>query len=655
MPRFLDALRRLNAERSHSVLKLLGEELGADFSSHDDDYHATWRPRDIEHSFVVLEKGDLGDYLVYTAPVFEFPQGSSGLEIVSLLNRRQYGLTFVTVPVDDKGLIYAFSFARLSEQSWTTFSFLTMSLRRQIGLVELISRQNWAQDYLGIETDQQPLLEGVDSAPISLLATPIFDPATPIFATGLWISEAEAREFHDYMKRSLPYQHSEEIYKYPSADPEISVSSEVRIEAQYVHGALSDMSPVRDYDSLVRIEHVRHPELGWGIQETQTFAFFTKDSPEQEDSRVVGEYQASLLANILNHISYQAVLSDTESNVPDLSAGSWVACNDQIHFGSFLPATVLKDLADESVGAFGYSLSLLLNPLNAIRRAETFMTYLRQRGLATSREPIPTHDYWAGCTDTTSHSPVIIRSLPEKADRSQYGADLSTPVAMTVASWGLFKGQPVVFSLELVQNPTTDAVSLVRRHRYPNDSGSFLVFGPSSQATKSDLADAVTGYLKSLQIPRIDWCQIQSADFDEAVRSGLRAYARKISSETDIEMIISEIYQAPSPWELLMSTQYPNIFNSEMSSEAGFEWVVTLPEVVDSAIARLTALFEHSRLSTAGASELELIASQTMSEYFLRMRMSQIDVSTTYEEFLRDFFEADSDTINQLLAFQQPR
>jgi hypothetical protein len=650
MPRFLDALHRPNTERSRAVLKLLGEEIGADFSSIDEGFHTTWTPREIEHSFLVLDKGELGTYLVYTAAVFEILDGTAGLEVVSLLNRHQYGLTFVSVPVGDGAIIYSYSFTRLSEEIWTNLTFLAMSLRRQIGLVELISRQEWARENLGIESEPCSLLDGYTSAPISLMASPIFDPMTPTFATGLWISEAEAREFHHHMKRGLPYSNIDETYKYPSADPEVFVLSEVRIEAHYAHGSLSDMIPVREYDALVRIEQIRHPELGWGIQETQTFAFFTNEEADPEDSSL-GEYEALRLANVLNHISYQAVLSEADNNIPDISIGSWVAHGDQIYFGSFLPATVLKDFADECVGAFGASLSFLLHPTNAIKRAETLMTHLREKGLQTRREPVSSHDYWAGCTDTTSRFPGIVQTMPED-DSSQYGADFSTPVATTVASWGLFKGQPVVFSLEIMQNPATSAISLIRRHRSPDDAGSRIVFGPSTYATKGDVDEAISQHLGNLKLPRIDWCHIQSADFEEAVRAGLRSYAHKISSETDVEMIISEIYQAKSPWDLLINIEFPNVFNSEMSVDAGFEWVVTLPTVVDSAVSRLTALFEHSNLRATGASELELIASQTTSEYFLRMRMAEIEVSATYEEFLRDFFEADDDTINQLLALR---
>lgn len=648
MPRFLDALHIPSAERSRIVLKLLGEEIGANFLSLDDDFHTTWKPRDIEHNFLVLDKGEFGSFLVYTAEVFKVFDGSAGLGIVSLLNRRQYGLTFVSVPMGESGIIYAYSYTRLSEEIWTNFAFLTMSLRRQIGLVELVSRQGWTREQLGIKSEPCPLFEADTSAPISLLATPIFDPMTPTFATGLWVSDAETQEFHHHMKSFLPYANQDDVYRYPSADSDVFVLSDVRIEAHYSHGALSSMIPVREYDALVRIEQIRHPELGWGIQETQTFAFFTNVKAGSQDSSV-GEFEASRLANVLNHISYQAVLSDTDNNIPELSSGSWVARNDQIYFGSFLPATVLKDLADESVGAFGYSLSLLLTPANAIKRAEILMNYLRDNELETKREPIPSHDYWAGCTDTMLHWPAIIQALPEE-DQSHYGADFSTPVTTTVASWGLFKGQPVVFSLEIVRNPATSAISLVRRHRYPDDAGSFVVFGPSAHISKSDLDEAISQYLGNLKLPRIDWCQIQSADFEEAVRTGLRSYAHNLSSETDVEMIFSEIFQAQSPWDLLMNIEYSNVFNSEMSIEAGFEWVVTLPTVVDSAVSRLTALFEHSSLKTAGASELNLVASQTVSEYFLRMRMAEIEVSTTYEEFLRDFFDANDDLIDQLLA-----
>ena len=80
----------------------------------------------------------------------------------------------------------------------------------------------------------------------------------------------------------------------------------------------------------------------------------------------------------------------------------------------------------------------------------------------------------------------------------------------------------------------------------------------------------------------------------------------------------------------------------------GFEWVVTLPKVVDASVSRLSMIFEHSKLRGAGASDLELISCQTTAEYFLRMRMGEIGPSTSYGEFLKEFFDADDELVNKL-------
>lgn len=654
MARFLDALRQLEDGEYRAVWSLLQDELGATLTLDAGERQASWCPREIEHSFLLHDRGDDGRYLLYTALVFEVDDGVSALEIVSLLNRRQLGLTFVSVPLGDAGVIYAYSFTQLSEDSWTNFALFVMLLKRQIGLVEVASRQGWIREHLGLDWNPQPLLDGYESAPLSLVLTPVLDPADPTFATGLWISEAEAQEFHKYMAEQLPSVESRESYSYPSSDVALDLSSDVRLEANYAHSSLTDLSVVRDYDALVKIKQLRHPELGWGVQETQTFAYFTSQEIVSENEGIIGEPEASRLANVLNHISYRNVLAESTTDLPKLAIGSWVAKRDQIFFGTFFPATVLKDLADESVGAFGFALSLALSPRIAIQRAETLIAHLREQQLQTQREPDPFSDNWLGCTDSISHWPVVARYRPDDEEETAYGVDPATPTVISIASWGFFKGTPVVFSLDLIQDPISSAISLIERRRYPTDTRSHLVFGPKTYVIKSELEAIVSAHFRSLQIPRIDWCQIQNPDFEECVRSGLMQFARELSLITNVDDIISEIYQAASPWDLWTGATFPNVFNPEESVESGFAWVVTLPNVVDSAIARLEMIFEHAKFYESGASQIELIGNQTTSEYFLRMRMAEIELFTPYEDFLRNFFDVGEETILALLKLRDP-
>jgi hypothetical protein len=649
MPRFLDSLQAPLINRPRAVLELLEKEIGADFFYPEGDLHAVWQPRDIEHTVTVIDRGDFGLYLLYTAKVFDISDGFAGLEIASLLNRRQYGLTFVSIPDGNDGLIYGYSYIKLDEGMWTNLAFFSKLLQRHIGIVELVSRQKSFRKRLGLVGQPQTFFDGGDSAPLSLLSARDFDPVSPVFATGLWISELEASEFHDSMKRLLPYPNSQEIYKFPSDEQEVCLASDVRIEAKYAHGSRSDMRPVRDYDALVRVESVRHPELGWGIQEIQTFAYFAQDSFNGVAGKAIGDLDACTLANKLNHITYQQVLSN-DLNVQAISNGSWVAHNDQIYYGRYSSATVLKDLADECIGAFGYALSLCFSPLDAVLRADFLVNYLRDHGLESKREPNPLLDHWIGCTQTAYSSPVISEEMQTGVNRSRYGADFSTPVEVAIASWGLFRKVPAVFTLELIHDPVTFETTLVCRKRYSDEIGSEIVYGPKNSVTKNELENAISGYFQNLYLPRIDWCQIQSGDYEESVRDGLRQYAHVLAAKSDVEMMISEIYQAPSPWELHLGTEYPAVFNSEQSVEMGFEWAVTLPEVVDRSISRLSMIFEHARLRKSGASDLELVSCQTTAEYFLRIRMGEIAPSASYGEFLKDYFDADDDFIFELLA-----
>jgi len=563
MARFLEALRQLEGGEYRAVWNLLQDELGASLTVDPSERQASWCPRDIEHSFLLHERSDHGRYLLYTALVFEVDNGVSALEIVSLLNRRQLGLTFVSVPFGDAGVIYAYSFTQLSEDSWTNFALFVMLLKRQIGLVEVASRQGWIREHLGLDWNPRPLLDGYESAPLSLILTPVLDPTNPTFATGLWISEAEAQEFHKYIAEQLPSFESRESYSYSSSDVALDVSSDVRLEANYAHGSLTDMSVVRDYNALIKIKQVRHPELGWGIQETQTFAYFTRQETLSANEGIIGEREALSLANVLNHISYRTVLAESTPDLPKLAIGSWVAKRDQIFYGTFLPATVLKDLADESVGAFGFALSLALSPQHAVRRAATLMAHLREQQLETQREPDPFADNWLGCTESISHWPVVARYLSDDEEETAYGADPATPTVISIASWGFFKGTPVVFSLDLIQDPISSAISLIERRRYPNDTRSHLVHGPTPSVTKRELEAIVSAHFRSLRIPRIDWCQIQNPDFEECVRSGLMQFARELSLITNVDDIISEVYQAASPWDLWTGAAFPNVFNPE--------------------------------------------------------------------------------------------
>jgi len=654
MARFLGAARQCKVGGFGAIWDLLEDELGATFTRDANEKEATWRPRDIDHGFLLLDHGDRGLFLAYTAVVFEIDNGVRGLEVVSLLNRRQLGLTFVSIPIGDAGVIYAYSFAQISEDCWTNFALFTMLLKRQIGLVEVVSRQKWLREALGLTSDPQPLLEAHETAPLSLVLTPVLDPTDTAFAAGLWIAEAEGEEFHKYMKDQLPFVEAAMSYAHPWSDPTLDVSSEVRLEASYAHGSYRGMSQVRDYNALVNIQQMRHPELGQGVQETQTFAFFTRQEQLREDKGITGDAEASRLANVLNHMSYRNLFAVTAPDLPALAIGSWVAKRDQIFFGAFLPATVLKDLADECVGAFGFALALALSPRNAVQRADAFMAYLREKQLETQREPDPFADHWSGCNETSSGWPVIADVSLADEDHSRYGSDPATPVVTSIAAWGFFQDTPVIISLDLIQDPIASGFSLVERRRYPVDTESRLVHRSTVAVSKDDLDGVIATYFGSLQIPRIDWCQIQDRDYDECVRFGLRQFAHALSSTTDVEQIISEIYQAPSPWDLWAGVPFQNVFDSEKSVEAGLEWAVTLPSVVDSAIARLEMIFEHTKLRESGASDIELVRSKTMSEYFLRMRMGEIELFTPYEDFLREFFEADEETIQALLALHNP-
>jgi len=308
------------------------------------------------------------------------------------------------------------------------------------------------------------------------------------------------------MKRLLPYPNSEEIYKFPSDEHEVCLASDVRIEAKYVHGSRSDMRPVRDYDALVRVESVRHPELGWGIQEIQTFAYFAQDSFNGAAGKAIGDLDACTLANKLNHITYQQVLS-SDLNVQAVSNGSWVAHNDQIYYGRYSSATILKDLADECISAFGYALSLCFSPLDAVLRADFFVNYLRDHRLESKREPNPSLDHWVGCTQTAYSSPVISEEIQTGVNRSRWGADFSTPAEVTIVSWGLFRVIPAVFTLELIHDPLTIETTLVCRKRYPDEIGSEIVYGPKNGITKNELENAISGYFQNLYLPEHAWAK----------------------------------------------------------------------------------------------------------------------------------------------------
>ena len=653
MPRFLDALRHFDTGDTSAIWTLLKNELEADLALHEDGIHATWKPHDIEHSFLLSDCGEGGRYLVYSAKMFETRSATLSLQLASLLNRRQYGIAFVSIPVDDQSVLYAYSYCRLDEDYWTAFVLHVMSLKRTMCLVELISRQSWARDLLGVGVGSPPPLEKGTDQPVSMLLTGLLDPLDPTFATGLWISDAEAREFHESMKRLLPYLPDEidRSYTFPSSNADMDISSDVRLESTYLHGSLSNLSPVRDYEIEVKIRQVRHPELGWGLQETQRFAFFTTGTPSSSIGGDIGDPDACVIANILNLRAHKQVLSNSSHKLGPVACGSWVAKHDQLYFGAFFPSTVLKDLADECVGAFGFALSLAVSPWTSVRRAESFMTYLRDEALETQREPDRACDHWSGCGETTLLWPAVIPATPTDENRSRYGADFSSPVSTSIASWGIFHGGPELYTLDLIEDPATRTFSLVRRHRSPDRSGSFRVFGPEVAPTHQHIVDAVSNYLTSMRLPRIDWCQIQDPIYDEAVRTGLRGYAHHHPSPSSVEQIFSDVVQAPTPWDLYLGDSFENVFDSGKSIEAGFEWAVTLPRVVDAAIARLENVFRHARLRESGATELELIHFQVWSEYWVHMRMGAIEVLSPIEDFLRNTFHADEDTIKAVLEF----
>lgn len=639
------------------VLEIALEEIGIGTEAHRSESFAGWSWASLRHELNVTRKDDDHHYLLYVCQVCETSDPTNAMLMVNELNKRLLGVCFVALPIENQWSVFAFSGCFLTPDKWPLLPVYLASLRRSIGIVEALSHNEELFEFFDVSlpapqsSDEHPILPNA----VEHIARDV-DPLTGEFAAGFWVSDWEAREFHEIMCEGLDAcdnrQTDRTLYKSPFLEIEGATTSDVKVESSYVFGiGIGDESPFRGYDVKVDIETVRHRELGWGIQQRMTTPFFTTD--EYVGNRR-GEAEGLALANTLNYGLFRGYQGDPEIMPPNLGIGGWVNVHDQLYFGQFVPATVLTDLIRSSNHCIELSLFFLHQPNDAILRTTGLLTLLSESDRRSAREPDPSRDYWGGCTDYWFPVPVV--SNPFVFEQKSSLHQWSSPVVIQLACWGFFaqvSGSPVS-SLEVVWNEDNEEYELVYRVRHPHKPKQINLESLGKAIETDKIGRLAVDFLRGLGWPKIDWFLIQSCDFDEPLRRALREFASRISESTDVGKLISDMHQARTPWNLLANDRnLPNVFEYDNSIEAGFEWIVTRPDVIERAIARLRQLSLYSSaLSDSGSPDYPLYI-QTIWEFLIARRERAISVDVSYGQFLRDTYEVDDATVEKLMAYDE--
>ena len=649
MNEYINALA--SKELSAAVFDLLSKELHTEWNAPVEDCHVSFCVGQLEHQLSIRSNNHGDSFLTYVCSLYQGISSESALIIASDLNRRLVGVVFVAVPLGDTWSLLAYSSVLLKHgYAHVLFCYVSI-LKRVIGIVEHIADQNWIREVVGLSRLSDNSATNRLQIPRANDYSATLDPLNPIFATGLWVSNLEASEFHRNMKMILEERNAGFRYVSKIEDSDVAVLNDLKLEMKYILDPQRSLTVVRDYDISVEIKNVRHSELGFGLQEVQQYAYFASDA-EPEDG--FGSGLAHGLANTLNFLTFKDLDNPVFEWPPFLLIGSWNAVNEQVFHGQFIPDVVLEELSQHCVGVFGEALTDLVHPSNALSHANRFINYLEKSHLESKREPNPFRDAWSGCNETLlGKGSLLFSSNEETQNDGDLFRDACAPVFIQLATWGFFGGTEVpVSSLEVIKHPEKHLYWLVYRVRHPIDPRVIVLSGPTTNTEDLGIAPNVEDWFQKLGWPRIDWLIVQAPIANEPVRNGLRHFANALSKKVDVALIVSEIHISHSPWEYLFGATSENVFNEDKSVEAGFEWVVTRPDVVDRSISRIIAMFEHSRATKSGASEIDRIYLQTYFEFVIAIRNGEINRNKSYRDFLDERFESDSATVDQLVSIE---
>jgi len=650
MNRYFKALA--SDDVSGEVFELLSLELNAEWDSPVNDGHVAWCAGRLEHQLTITSHNDGDNYLIYICSLYSGISSESALLIASDLNRRLVGVVFVAVPIGGEWSLLAYSSVLLKRGYEYVFFCYVLILKRVIGIVEHIVDQNWLREVVGLPGENFVNSANRSDIQIGSDYSAFDDPLEPVFATGLWVSDLEANEFHRNMNTILNNSNAGFGYVSKIEDSEVSVLNDLKLESKYISDPQRSLKVFRDYDISVEIKNVRHSELGWGLQEIQQYAYFASDK-ESEDG--FGTGLAHGLANTLNFLTFKDLSSRLLESPPFLLTGAWIAVNEQIFHGQFISDVVLEELSQHCVGIFGETLADLVHPLNALSHINRFINHLEEADLVSQREPNPFADCWSGCNETLFGKGSLLLNTDEE---TQSDNDLLLrfcfPVFIQLATWGFFGGTEVpVSSLEVIKHPKKSLFWLIYRVRHPHNPRVIILSGPMTDLGDLDIATNVEVFLQKLRWPKIDWLIVQDPIADEPVRKGLRHFANSLSQESNVEFIFSEIHNSRTPWEYLFNAPVENVFNENESVEAGFEWLVTRPDVVDRSISRIRAMFEWSKATKSGASDVYRKYLMSYFEFVISIRKGEIERGSSYRDFLDERFEIDSETIDQLVSIEK--
>lgn len=649
MNSYINALA--SQELSNAVFNLLSKELHTEWNAPVEDNHVSFCVGRLEHQLSIRSNNNGDSFLTYMCSLYQGISSESALIIASDLNRRLVGVVFVAVPLGDTWSLIAYSSVLLKHgYAHVLFCYISI-LKRVIGIIERIADQNWIRELLGFpHLSDTSATNGLEIQRANDYAANL-DPLNPLFATGLWVSDLEATEFHRNMKMILKEQNTGFSYSSKFEDSDVVVLNDLKLELKYILDPQRSLAVVRDYDISIEIKNIRHSELGFGLQEVQQYAYFATDAEPEEG---FGSGVAHVLANTLNFLTFKDIDNPVFGQPPFLLIGSWNAVNEQVFHGQFIPDVVLEELSQHCVGVFGEALVDLVNPLNALNHANRFINYLEKSELESKREPNPFNDSWSGCNESLlGKGSLLFNSNEESENDVVLVSGTCAPVFIQLATWGFFGGTEVpVSSLEVIKHPEKQLFWLVYRVRHPIDPRVIVLSGPTITADDLSISTNVEEWFRKLRWPRIDWLIIQSPIANESVRNGLRHFANSLSQEVDVGLIISKIHNSHSPWDYLLGAPIENVFNEDKSVEAGFEWVVTRPDVVDRSISRINAMFKYSRATKSGASEIQKIYLQTYFEFAIAIRKGEIDRSKSYRDFLFERFETDSLTVDRLVSIE---
>lgn len=635
---------------SREVFKLLKSELNAEWQSHD-ARHVSWSSGRLKHELSISSHDNGDNYLIYICELYSGISPESALLIASDLNRRLVGVVFVAVPIGEAWSLFAYSAVLLKRGYAHVFFCYVMILKRVIGIVEHIVVQNWVREVVGLPAENFDNADNRSEFQIDRSISQFHDPLEPVFATGLWVSDLESTEFHRCMKTILDNSNAGFNYVSIIEDSDVSVLNDLKLGSKYIVDPGRSLRVFRDYDVSVDIKSIRHSELGWGLQEIQQFGYFAS-AFESKDG--FGTGMAYKLANTLNFLTYKDLTNTISGNPPFLLVGTWIAVNEQVFHGQFISDVVLEELCFYCVGVFGEALADLVHPLNTLNHVNRFVDYLEKSELESQCEPNPFTDSWGGCNETLMGKGSLLSNVNnETQSDDNLLNEISVPVFIQLATWGIFGGAEVpVSSLEVIKHPEKSLFWLVNRVRHPHNPRVIILSGPTNDMNNLEIATNIENWLRKLRWPRIDWLIVQSPDADEPVRLGLRHFANSLSRKSDVELIFSEIHNYQTPWEHLLDMQTENVFNENESIEAGYEWIVTRPDVVDRSISRLRAMFEYSRAIKSGSSDVFTKYLMSYHEFVISIRKGEYELGTSYKDFLIERFEVDSETIDQLVSLE---